>query len=116
MHDPSTNSPFARTPEPPYYAVIFTNQRTQGDQGYGAMADTMATLALQQPGCLGLESTRGTDGFGITVSYWKDEASIAAWKANTEHQLARKQGNSTWYSHYELRVARVERAYGKQTD
>jgi len=79
------------------------------------MADTMAELALQQPGCLGLESTRGQDGFGITVSYWKDEASIASWEANAEHQLARKQGNSTWYSHYELRVARVERAYCKRT-
>ena len=116
MKDTSTNSPFARTPEPPYYAVIFTNQRTSGDQGYDAMADTMAELAVQQPGCLGFESTRGQDGFGITVSYWQDEASIAGWKANAEHQLARKQGNQTWYAHYELRVARVERAYGKRTE
>lgn len=115
MKNTSTNSPFARTPEPPYYAVIFTNQRTPGDQGYNAMADAMAELALQQPGCLGFESTRGQDGLGITVSYWQDETSIAGWKANAEHQLARKQGNQTWYAHYELRVARVERAYGKQS-
>ena len=116
MPDVSTNTPFARTPEPPYYAVIFTNQRTPGDQGYDDMATTMAELALAQPGCLGLESTRGPDGFGMTVSYWKDESSIASWKANAAHQLARKQGNETWYSHYELRVARVERAYGKHQD
>ena len=52
---------FAKTPEPPYYAVIFTSTRTAGDHGYAAMADTMAELALKQPGNLGAKSTRGTD-------------------------------------------------------
>jgi len=60
----------AKTPEPPYYAVIFTSLRTEGDRGYGHMADRMVELASQQPGFLGVETTRGADGFGITVSYW----------------------------------------------
>ena len=78
-------SAFANTPEPPYYAVIFTTQRVadSGDDGYGEMADRMAELAAQQPGYLGVESTRDVNGFGITVSYWRDEASIANWKKNT---------------------------------
>lgn len=105
------NHRFAMSLQPPYYAVIFANQRTPGDQGYDAMGKAMAELALTQPGCLGIESTRDESGFGITVSYWKDEASIAAWRANAEHAAARALGNSTWYAHYELRVARVERAY-----
>jgi heme-degrading monooxygenase HmoA len=105
------NDRFAQSPLPPYYAVIFTNQRTVGDKGYEAMGKAMAELALNQPGCLGIESSRDDAGFGITVSYWKDEASIAAWKAHAEHATARALGNSTWYAHYELRVARVERAY-----
>jgi len=104
-------SRFATTPKPPYYAVIFTNQRTPGDNGYDAMGEAMASLAMTQPGCLGIESTRDENGFGITVSYWQDEASIAAWKANAEHAVARARGNSTWYAHYELRVAKVDRAY-----
>jgi heme-degrading monooxygenase HmoA len=102
---------FARTPEPPYWAVIFTSRRTEGDNGYAAMAARMVELALAQPGCLGAESVRGSDGLGITVAYYKDEASIAAWKANAQHLVAQRLGKERWYTHYELRVARVERAY-----
>jgi heme-degrading monooxygenase HmoA len=102
---------FAKTPEPPYYAVIFTSTRSAGDHGYAAMADAMAELALQQPGNLGAESARGADGLGITVSYWRDEASIKAWKAVASHLAAQKLGKERWYDHYELRVAKVERAY-----
>lgn len=76
------------------------------------MADRMVELAAKQPGFLGVESARGADGFGITVSYWASEAAIAAWKANAEHRVARLGGRNTWYQHFEVRVARVERAYG----
>ena len=104
----------AATPEPPYFAVIFTAQRTEGEQGYGAMADHMLVLAAQQPGYLGVESARDAAGFGITVSYWTSEEAIRAWKANSEHQVAQQAGKRTWYADYALRVAKVERAYGKQ--
>ena len=103
----------ARLPAPPYYAVIFTSRRTTGDRGYGEMAARMAELAAQQPGFLGLESARGVDGLGITVSYWRDEASILAWKGDREHQQAQRAGRQTWYAGYEVRIAKVERAYGK---
>jgi len=103
---------FAATPEPPYYAVIFTSQRKSGDHGYEAMAKAMFELALQQPGCLGAESVWGASGLGITVAYFTDEAAIHAWKQNTRHLAAQRQGKEQWYAHYELRVAKVERAYG----
>ena len=48
----------ADTPEPPYYAVIFTSRRTEVDNGYDAMAARMVELAAQQPGFLGVESAR----------------------------------------------------------
>ncbi len=104
---------FAKTPKPPYYAVIFSSQRTAGDNGYTQMAERMVELASQQPGFLGVESVRGTDGFGITVSYWASAEAIAAWKSNVEHLAAQKMGKQKWYGHYELRVAKVERAYAK---
>jgi len=105
----------ARTPEPPYYAVIFSSQRTDdGDRGYGHMADHMLELASTQPGFLGAESVRGADGFGITVSYWSSEEAIAAWKSHSEHQPAQEVGKRVWYADYQLRVAKVERAYGKK--
>ena len=103
---------FAPTPQPPYYAAIFTSQRTAGDQGYGAMADRMLELAGQQPGYLGAESVRDAQGFGITVSYWTSEAAIRDWKQHAEHQVDQAQGHARWYQHFELRIAKVERAYG----
>ena len=103
----------SKTPPPPYYAVIFTSLRTAGDRGYSSMAEKMELLAAQQPGFLGIESARTPDGLGITVSYWKDPASIAGWKANAEHQVAQQTGKSTWYQDFQLRVAKVEREYGK---
>ncbi|MDI6747694.1 MAG: antibiotic biosynthesis monooxygenase [Rhodocyclaceae bacterium] len=108
---------FARTPAPPYYAVIFSSSRTPGDQGYAAMARKMAELAARQPGFLGMESARDADGggFGITVSYWASTAAITAWKADVEHMAAQQMGKQVWYEHYALRVARVERAYAKSS-
>lgn len=105
---------FARTPRPPYYAVIFTSKRTPGDRGYDAAAARMAELAAQQTGYLGVESVRDAHGMGITVSYWDSEAAIANWRNQIEHAAARERGRSEWYGHYELRVAKVERAYGKK--
>jgi len=111
--DPSASIPgFARTPEPPYYAVIFTSTRTGIDEGYQAVAERMVLLASQQPGFLGVESTRGGEGLGITVSYWTSLEAIAAWKAQGEHRLAQASGHGKWYQHFETRIARVERAYG----
>jgi len=100
----------SRTPEPPYYAVIFTNRRSAVDEGYGETAERMLALAAQQPGFLGVDAAR-SEGTGITVSYWRDEASIRAWKDHAEHRLAQARGREAWYAEYSLRVARVERAY-----
>lgn len=104
-------SRFAPLPKPPYYAVIFTNQRSEGDFGYGAMADRMVEMAEKQSGYLGVESTRDNDGLGITVSYWADQVALLAWKDASEHMLAQKLGKTRWYEYYTLRVAKVERAY-----
>ncbi len=104
-------SRFAPLPDPPYYAVIFASQRADGDAGYAAMAEKMADLAAASPGCIGMESARDADGFGITVSYWVDEAAVLAWKDDARHLVAQQLGKDRWYDHYRLRVARVERQY-----
>jgi heme-degrading monooxygenase HmoA len=91
-------SEIAKTPKPPYYAVIFTSHRTEGDNGYGEMAGEMLELASKQPGFIGVESAR--ESVGITVSYWTDLASIKAWKQNAEHILAQKRGKEIWYKEF----------------
>jgi len=96
-----------------YYAVIFSSQIAEDSSGYEEMAHRMVELAQQQPGYLGIESARGADGFGITVSYWESEEAIAAWKAQVEHQAAQRLGQEKWYASYHLRVAQVTREYGR---
>ncbi len=104
----------AKTPTPPYYAVIFSSTRTEGDNGYSDMSDKMVELASKQDGFLGVESAR--EGLGITVSYWRDLESIKNWKANTEHSTARSKGRSDWYQTFKTRIAKVERDYGFEKD
>jgi heme-degrading monooxygenase HmoA len=105
----------ASTPAAPYYAVIFTSLRTAGDHGYDQAAQRMVELARKQPGFLGVESARGEDGLGITVSYWSDEAAILAWKRHAEHSAVREQGRATWYQAFHTRVCKVERSYAFAT-
>jgi heme-degrading monooxygenase HmoA len=100
----------AKTPNPPYYAVIFTSIRSAGDNGYTEMAEKMVKLAEQQDGFLGVESAR--EEIGITVSYWKDLDSIKKWRDNYEHSIAREKGKDIWYNVFKTRISRVDRDYG----
>ena len=100
----------AATPPAPYYAVIFTSERTAFDDGYAEMSNRMVELAQQQSGYLGHESAR--DGLGITVSYWESLEAIRDWKKNTEHLFAQRKGREDWYAHYKTRICKVERDYG----
>ena len=100
------------THKAPYYAVIFSSTLANAE-GYSTMADRMVELAKAQDGFLGVESaSRTSEGFGITVSYWRDLESIKKWKAQSEHAAAQKMGRDAFYRSYRLRVARVEREYG----
>lgn len=102
-------SEIAQTPQPPYYAVIFTSERTGVDRGYAEMAREMVELASAQPGFIGIESAR--ESVGITVSYWDSLEAIQNWKQNERHLIAQKLGKSNWYLKYRTRVAKVERDY-----
>lgn len=101
----------AQTPAPPYYAVIFTSQRTDETDGYEELAERMVALARQQPGFLGMETARSE--IGLTISYWESLQAIQAWKADVEHREAQRLGREKWYAHYRVRITRVEREYGK---
>jgi len=100
----------AKTPKPPYFAVIFSSIRTEGNNGYAEISERMVQLAEQQEGFLGMETARNE--LGITVSYWTDLESIKKWRENSEHTMAREMGRSTWYKSFKTRITRVERDYG----
>lgn len=101
----------AKTPEPPYYAVVFTSTKTEEDNsGYEQTAERMVELAQQQKGYLGHESAR--NNLGITVSYWESLEAINVWKQNTEHLIAQGKGKQIWYQSFKTRICKVERDYG----
>jgi heme-degrading monooxygenase HmoA len=104
----------AKTPSPPYYAVIFSSIRTEVDNGFKEMSDKMIELASRQDGFLGIETA--SEGIGITVSYWRDLDDVKKWKTNTEHSVARKKGRSDWYQSFKTRIAKVERDYEFERD
>lgn len=97
------------TPEPPYFAVIFTSELNENAPNYESLSNQMVELVQQQPGFLGFESAR--EELGITVSYWKDETSILNWSTNLEHQEAQRLGKEKFYKSYTIRICKVERAY-----
>jgi len=108
-----TGGGIARTPEPPYYAVVFTSRRAAADdEGYARMSEEIEALVVRQPGYLGMESVRGDERVGITVAYFTDPESIRAWKEQEDHRVAQRLGREKWYEAYSIRVCRVERAYG----
>ena len=96
--------------ETPYYAVIFSTIQSENTEGYIEVAQRMEILAKQQKGFLGIESARSE--IGITVSYWQTLADITAWKNNIEHTAVRELGRKKWYKKYQLRISKVEIAYG----
>lgn len=103
------NKMIAATPKPPYYAVIFTSERTEVKEGYESAAGRMVELAKMQDGFLGVESAR--ENTGITVSYWRDLESIRKWKMNAEHLMVQDKGRAEWYKNYKTRICLVERDY-----
>ncbi len=103
----------AETPPPPYYAVVFVSARTAADEaGYAATHERMLELVAGIPGYLGVDSARDPDsGLGITVAYFRDPPSIAAWRRHPEHRAAQRAGRRLWYDAYHMHIALVERAY-----
>ncbi len=105
----------AATPKPPYYAAIFSSTRAEAaGADYDAMGESMATLAAQQPGFLGFEFGAETpERFSIFVSYWRRAKDIVNWKKIAAHQEAQALGRETWFGDYKIRIAKVERDYGR---
>ena len=101
----------ANTPQPPYYAAIFSSTHTGSHGGYAEDTETVLELAKQHPGFLGIEAA-GNDDLSIAVSYWDSDETIRAFKELAEHLIIQKRGRETYYKSYKMRVARVERDYG----
>ncbi|PKH26663.1 antibiotic biosynthesis monooxygenase [Enterobacterales bacterium CwR94] len=106
---------FAKTPAPPYYAVMFTIQTSGKETDALAKADArMMELASSTPGYLGAEGLEDEKGFIILMSYWKDLDAIRAFRNNEEHKIIQQLGKETWFQKHTIRIAQVIREYGDE--
>lgn len=48
----------------------------------------------------------------LSLSFWRDEAAVKAWRMQAEHRRAQARGRAGIFDHYRLRVAEVSRDYG----
>ena len=92
------------------WAVIFSSKLRDTVEGYGDVATRMVELAQNEPGFLGIESARGADGFGITVSYWASLEAIEKWREHAEHRLTQRRGRDEFYERYSVHVSRLVRS------
>ncbi|MFF4832293.1 antibiotic biosynthesis monooxygenase family protein [Streptomyces sp. NPDC001315] len=104
--------------QPPYYAVVFTSVRTEGDgdggggDSYADTAERLGELVKDIPGFLGEDSARTPGGLAVTVAYFRDLAGIEHWRTHAEHRAAKEYGRAHWYERYSLHIARVEHSHG----
>lgn len=100
-------------PQPGTYAVIFKSKRTpEAGADYDAMNAMLFEMAKSQPGYIGIDSVRGADGTGLSVSYWRSREDIARWRADLKHTAARKLGREKWYESFTVHIARIEEPSG----
>lgn len=104
----------SKTPTPPYYAVVFTSINANVDHTeHTEMYGRLVKLAETYEGYLGIEPARNADGTGVAAVYFRDLKAVDEWAKDPEHQVAKRKGREVWYSHYMIRICRVERAYGR---
>lgn len=105
-------SEIARTPEPPYYAVIAPTVIAAGADvaAYRETAARLVELARGIDGFLGIEFGFQGD-FALAVSYWRSLEAIDTWRRHAGHAGAKARGKEEWFASYATRIARVERVY-----
>jgi len=102
--------PFVKElPKNNFYAVIFSNTKSNDLEGYAEMDETTMALAQQQPGYLGYESITKDDKT-IFISYWETKDAIENWRKNATHKVAKAQAMK-WYKRYLSQICLVESSY-----
>jgi heme-degrading monooxygenase HmoA len=91
--------------------VILFRSRLAAEAGddYHHMAAEMLATAQQMPGFIEYKAFRADDGERISVIWWKDLETLAAWRNHPRHRVAQKTGRERWYENYKIEIAEVVR-------
>ena len=96
-------------------AVIFeVRPHSKHKQSYLDIAAELRPLLDRIDGFISIERFESLSEPGkiLSLSFWRDEAAVAAWRSLEPHREAQKQGRATIFSDYRLRIAEIARDYG----
>jgi heme-degrading monooxygenase HmoA len=96
-------------------AVIFeVEPNRDGYASYLEHATRLRPLLEQMDGFISIERFQSLNAPGklLSLSFWRDEASVRAWREHAEHRVVQAQGRAGLFDDYRLRVAQVMRDYG----
>lgn len=96
-------------------AVIFEVEPREGKrEDYLDIAAALRPRLDEIDGFVSIERFESltTPGKVLSLSFWRDEEAVAAWRQLNEHRDAQREGREEVFKDYRLRVARVVRDYG----
>ena len=96
-------------------AVIFEVQPKEGRrESYLELAAGLRPLLEQVDGFISIERFESltTPGKILSLSFFRDEAALEAWRSLEKHRDAQRAGRAGLFADYRLRVAGVIRDYG----
>jgi heme-degrading monooxygenase HmoA len=96
-------------------AVIFELEPKPGmAQRYFDLANSLKASLMSQDGFVSLERFESVSqpGHYLSLSFWRDEAAVSAWRNMAAHRAAQCQGRDQVFAFYRLRVAQVIRDHG----
>ena len=98
------------------YTVIFeVEPKPDGLDEYMDIAAALRHDLEKMDGFISIERFQSLTNEGkiLSLSFWRDEASVAAWRNQSKHQQAQSKGYNELFDNYRLRVAEVVRDYTK---
>jgi len=96
-------------------AVIFEVEPVAGKSAeYFDLAAGLRPELAQQDGFISIERFESVTQPGkfVSISFWRDDAAVAAWRNVEGHRLVQAQGRDSIFRDYRIRVAHVTRDYG----
>jgi heme-degrading monooxygenase HmoA len=96
-------------------AVVFEVEPRAGAAArYFELAAAMKDELAATDGFIAVERFESVTrpGHYLSLSFWRDEAAVKAWRCHAGHRQAQQAGRSSVFADYRLRVCSVLRDYG----
>lgn len=95
-------------------AVLFEADILPGGQArYLALAAELKPRLTQLDGFIDIERFQSLshEGKVLSLSWWRDDAAVLAWKQDMQHQIAQREGKEHLFSSYRIRIVSLQREY-----